>query len=102
MIVFYERDVGFHQVEFGNMVIYYSFKMPFAYKTKFHGLRIRRDAFEGHWGEATLNCIKILLISNSKYILSSEEVFNYGIDEQFKRTVLEMAKVISKKGLGLC
>lgn len=102
MIRFYERDTGFHQVEFGDMVIYYSFKMPFAYKTKYHGLRIRKDAFEGYWGEKTSHCIKILLISESKYILNSSEVFEYGMNEQFKRTILEMATKVAKRGLGLC
>lgn len=102
MIKFYCHEDGFNQVEFGNMVIYYSFKMPFAYRTKTSKLKIEEDAFNGKWGYKTSKFVNLLLLSNSSYILSEKEVFNFNIDDQFKREILQMAKNITKKGFGLC
>ena len=83
------------------MVLYYSFKTVFAYKTKNHGLRIREDAFKGHWGDDTVGHIKQITISNNNYTLSEKEVFIFNMEDQFKRTILEMAKDITFRGLNV-
>lgn len=102
MIRFYRYGPDFTQLEFGRMILYYSFKMPFAYKTPEHGLRISKDAFNGNWGSITKLHVQELLISQKKYLLSEKEIFKFNMNDQFKRTILKMANDIAKKGLGLC
>lgn len=102
MISFYSHSDNCYQLRFGNITIYYSFKFPVAYKSTMHGLVIQQDAFNGNWGEITTDHIKNILISHKKYILSEKEVFDFNLKDQIKRTILQMAKDITCKGLKIC
>lgn len=100
MIQFYSYATDCHQLRFGDIAIYYSFKMPFAYKTKKDTLRVRRDMFVGLWG-AQVRAHVQLAVGGKKVVLSEKDVFNSTLDEQIKRNILEMAKKIAIEGLNV-
>jgi len=101
MITFYSYTPDCHKLRFGDITIYYIFKLPFAYRTKSHGLRVRSDALKGHWGMKSKKAAEEIIWGNT-YVTSEPDAFKYNLEEQAKRAILEMAKQIALEGLKLC
>lgn len=97
MIHFYTMTDSLSQLQLGDMAIYYSYKMPIAYRTKSHGLRIRKF---GH-SEVVDRDIEMITL-NKIYISSDSEIFTYNLNDQMKREILSLAEKIALKGLNLC
>ena len=101
MINFYSFSQDCHQLNFGDMTIYYSFKMPCVYRTAMHGVRVRKDMFIGVWGAKVRRHVEEILIGKN-YVLCDKDAFICNLNEQFKREILSMAKKVAMEGLKLC
>ena len=94
MINFYRLDTNLHEICIGNMDIYFSFKIPIAYRTKQHDLRICGGKHKEH--------IRIITVCNTKKAMfMDEESFNWEIKDQFKRTIYDMAKQFTLERMGI-
>ena len=94
-------DTNLFQIRIGDMDIYFSFKIPIAYRSKKHGLRIR-GKIHPEVVDSTLNKhIEIITVCNSKQVVFTEEkIFDYEIEDQFKRTIYDLGKKFTLERMG--
>jgi len=96
MINFYSLTEDCHQVLIGKMAIYFSFKVPVAYRTKMHGLRV----CESRWGPRTTSHIEMITLMK-KHITMDKDGFNWSMKDQFQRAIWDLGKEFTLKRMGI-
>lgn len=96
MLNFYCMDTNLFQIRIGGMDIYFSFKMPIAYRSEMHGLRIRKidsPVMNKH--------VDIITTCNTKKaVFMNKNEFNWELEDQFKRNIYNMAKKCTLERMG--
>ena len=96
MLTFYHMDTNLYQIRIGDMDIYFSFKMPIAYRSKRHGLRVKEID-----GPNAKKHIEIITICNTKKpVFMDKDTFKFEIENQFKRTIYDLGKKFTLERMG--
>ena len=102
MLTFYIMDTNLFQVRLGDMDIYFSFKMPIAYRSKHHGLRMRGCYKDYLYNSTIQRHIEIITVCNSKEaVFMDKEVFDWEYKDQFKRTIYDLGKQCTLERMGI-
>jgi hypothetical protein len=91
-------DTNLFQIRLGEMDIYFSFKMPIAYRSKQHGLRIREMISVGIQGRH----VEIITTCNpAKAVFMNKNNFDWEYKDQLKRTIYDLAKKCTLERMGI-
>lgn len=102
MLTFYCMDTNLFQIRIGAMDIYFSFKMPIAYRSKQHGLRIRGEEPNKMCDDITRHKhIEIITVCNqARAMFMDKDNFQWELEDQFKRTIYDLAKKCTLERMG--
>lgn len=92
MLNFYSLDSNLHQICLRDLSIYFSFKMPVAFRIKSHGLRIRKYIFPEDF--------RIITAGNT-YLIMDQTNFDTSLKHIFKSTIYNLAEDYTKKRMGI-
>lgn len=88
MINFYCLEDNLYQVCIRDLSIYYSFKMPIAYRIK-KDLRVRKGL---------LSPMHINIVTTGQYYVTTDaEVFDFNLKHIFKATIYNLAEDFTKE-----
>ena len=88
MINFYSLSDNLHQILIRDLSIYYSFKMPVAYRNKDQGLRVRKGL------------IKIdfeIITAGHRYLIMHQKNFDSNLERNFKSAIYNLAADFTKE-----
>jgi len=92
MINFFRFSDNLHEVCIRDLSIYYSFKMPVAYRIN-GDLKIRQHMSKRHF--------EIIIAGREQYVTVERDIFDFNLKHIFKSTIYNLAEDFTKERMGI-